>query len=202
MPLNRRFSIGLCILVVGALPYLYALVRYRQHNWTPLVYPVVLKPGIIKSPYFVTDLNGTYMISLVFDNIPDEKKENCLQGMDLPKGSCEGIQRTLFFSWAVEADPSRIVESGGYPGDWSMGSEDFGRFEGIRGRRQRILLNVFEDAGELNTAHPRLRVEAHWSYWENWIMLGQFGFMLLIGVCLPALIWTVWPLVFHRRKPV
>jgi hypothetical protein len=201
MRLKQRILVGSCIFVVGAFPYLYAIFRYKQHNWTALTYPVVLKPGIIESPYFRTDLNGTYVISLIFDNMRDQKRENCLQGIDLPKGSCKGIPRTLDFSWAVRRREAGFIASGMYPGVWSMGADDFGRFESVTGAQERVLLNVFQDAEDLNSAHPWLRVEAHWSYWEKWIILWQFGFLLLIGVCLPALIWTVWPLIFHRRKP-
>ena len=205
MRLKHHILVGSCIFITGALPYLYTVLRYKQHNWTPLIYPVVLKPGIIESPYFRTDLNGTYLLSLVFDTMPDLRREDCLIGDDFPTGSCKGVERTLYFGWKVVRDSAQIIGSGQYDHAWSSGSGDveagIGEFEGRRGGRQRIVLNVTQDASELNAAHPRLQVEAHGRYWEKWIIYGQFGFLLMIGVCLPALIWTVWPLVFHRRKP-
>jgi hypothetical protein len=206
MRLKQHILVGACILITGALPYLYTVCRYKQHNWTPLTIPVVLKPGIIKSPYFRTDLNGTYLLSLVFDTMPDLRREDCLIGDDFPTGSCKGVQRTLYFAWKVVRGSAQIIGSGQYNHAWSSGSGDveagIGGFEGKRGDWQKIILNVARDASELNAAHPRLQVAAHGSYWEKWIIYGQFAFLLMIGVCLPALIWTVWPLVFHRRKPV
>jgi hypothetical protein len=205
MRLKQRILVGSCIFITGALPYLYTVFRYKQHNWTPLTFPVVLKPGIIESPYFRTDLNGTYLLSLVFDTMPDLRREDCLIGDDFPKGSCKSVQRILYFRWRVVRGSAQIIGSGQYDHAWSSGSGDveagIGGFEGRRGGWQKFVLNVAQDASELNAAHPRLQVAAHGSYWEKWIIYGQFGFLLMVGVCLPALIWTLWPLVFHRRRP-
>ncbi len=181
MRLKQHFLVGSCIFISGALPYLYTVFRYKQHNWTPLTYPIVLKPGITESPYFRTDLNGTYLLSLVFDTMPDLRREDCLIGDDFPTGSCKGVERTLYFGWKVVRGSAQIIQSGQYDHAWSSGSGDveagIGGFEGRRGGWQKIVLNVTQDASELNAAHPRLQVEAHWSYWENWIMLGQLAIL-------------------------
>lgn len=199
MSLTRRCAIGISIIIVGALPYLYALLRLHQHNWTPLSYPIQLKPGIIVSPYFTTDLNGTYMASIEYDDESNSEKNLCMIGFDQPKGSCRDVTRTLYFSWEIVSDSQRPIESGTFdPTTIGIPVNNFVWFEGKRGRRQKIVLYVSKDAGELNAAHPRIQVEAHFSYWENWVLLEQLGFFLLIVVCLPALVWTVWPLIRRR----
>ncbi len=204
MRLKQRIIVGACIFIAGALPYLYTVFRYKQHNWAPLTYPIVLKPGIIESPYFRSDLNGTYLLSLVLDTMPDLRREDCLIGDDFPTGSCKGVQRILYFRWKVVRSSAQIIQSGQYDHAWSSGSGDveagIGGFEGRRGGWQKIVLNVTQNASELNATHPRLQVEAHGRYWEKWIIYGQFGFLLMIGVSVPALIWILWSLNFHRRQ--
>ena len=184
MRLKQHFLVGSCIFISGALPYLYTVFRYKQHNWTPLTYPIVLKPGITESPYFRTDLNGTYLLSLVFDTMPDLKERRLLRsGMIFRRAHVKALNELYTLGGKLVRGSAQIIQSGQYDHAWSSGSGDveagIGGFEGRRGGWQKIVLNVTQDASELNAAHPRLQVEAHWKLLgKSWIIYGQFAFLL------------------------
>jgi hypothetical protein len=84
------------------------------------------------------------------------------------------------------------------PGE--LGTE-LGQFQARKGRRQIIKLKILNDAGELNLAHPKLKVEAHRVYWEQWVIFRQLGFLIAVlfgGVGQAAIV--IPPLVQRRTK--
>jgi len=190
-------KIGLVIVLAGMLPLLYTTYLLHSHNWYPLKVPVALLPGEFQSPDFVTDLDGTYIVSLAFDPMQDMTREDCLIGWDFPRGSCKNISPTLDFDWTVLGDVTNIEHAGHFEVYAMSGAgEDevqFGRFEARRGGHQRIILKILSDAGELNGAHPRLKVEAHHVYWEKWVIYRQFAWLLALGAGIIGLVLIIWP---------
>lgn len=188
----RNLKIGLVVLFVGIVPLLFTIYKLHSHKWDVLKTPLVISPGQFTSPAFSTDLDGRYVVSLAFDTLPDIHREDCLIGWESPNGSCKDISPTLNFEWTVIGDVGSI-ENGGHFKVYAMSGagEDevlLGTFEAKRTGRQEIVLNILSDAGELNNAHPRLKVQAHRVYWEKWVIFNQMAwlFALILGFG-----WTV-----------
>ena len=201
---RRHVKVGLAILILGLSPLIYTTYRAHSHNWIPLSVSLTLHPGEFRSPEFETDLSGTYIISLVFDNTLATGKEDCMMGEDFPKGSCGSGARTLFLEWSVAgvsgSTSPAAYEPHAYSGSLGGTETEVGRFEAKRGERQRIVLNILTDAGELNAAHPKLMVEAHRMYWEKWVILGQLAFLCAIALSAVGIGSMVLPLFFRRSK--
>jgi len=195
---------GVIVVALGLLPWVYTTYRVYSHNWIPLLVPVALTPREFESPEFTTDLTGTYVVSLVFEPMPDGKKEDCQIGEELGRGSCAAAARTLYLDWSVFADGKDLSPAATYkpyafsgsPGE--LGTE-IGRFEGTRGHRQAIRLDILNDAGELNSAHPKLRVEAHRVYWEEWVIFRQLAFFCAVLFAAVGLAVVFLPLWLRRR---
>jgi hypothetical protein len=192
---TRNAKLGLALILTGILPVMYTTHRLHAHNWDPLEVPVVLLPGEFQSPDFVTDLDGTYIVSLAFDTMQDQTREDCLIGWDFPQGSCNNISPTLNFDWAVQGDVADIENAGHFKIYGMSGSGDdeaqLGTFDAKRGGHQKITLRILGDAGELNAAHPRLKVEAHFVYWETLIIENQMAWLLALGAVIASIILII-----------
>ena len=210
MQLRRHVKLGFILILIGMTPLLYTTYRTFAHNWTPLTVPVILTPGEFQSPDFKTDLTGTYIVSLVFERgLPFGKevsdKERCMIGDDFPKGSCNSDTRTLYVNWSVVPGTASMGLATEYkPGTFSFTSDkieaELGRFEAKRGNPQKITLKILRNAGTLNAAHPKLKVEAHRIYWEEWIILGQLAFLWAIVLGAVGVGCIVLPRLFRRGK--
>lgn len=207
MQIPTHVRVGVTILAVGVLPWLYTTYPLNSHNWDPLTVPVALLPGEFESPPFKTDLTGTYVVSLVFEPMPDARKQDCQIGEELVKWSCVVTPRTLYLNWSVLAGGKEVVAPSPYsprvfsssPGE---DETELGTFEGKNGQWQTIRLNVLSDAGELNSAHPRLKVEAHRVYWEKWVIFGQLAFLCGGLLALIGLAVIFLPQLLYRRPTV
>jgi hypothetical protein len=201
MQLPRNVRDGLVVFLVGIIPLLYTISRVHSHKWDVLDSPLVISPGQFKSPTFPTDLDGTYVVSLAFDSMPDFKREECLVGWDFRDDSCKDISPTLDFDWTTIGDVGSIEHGGHFKIHGISGGGDFevllGTFEAKRGGRQEIVLNILSDARELNSAHPRLKVQAHHVYWEKWVIFNQMAWLVALGAGLAAALLIFWP----RRIP-
>jgi len=135
------------------------------HNWQPLKIPVALTPGQFRSPQFMTDRNGRYIVSLVFDNLSDIPHEQCLMGITVDQ-NCQRRSDLIDFEWQI-VDGENALQSGSYvPLSFSGSEVTFAVFHGKRGGHQSIVLNIKRDSGELNAAHPTLVVQAGPEYLE------------------------------------
>lgn len=201
MRLPRNVKIGLLVCLVAVSPLLYTEYILHSHNWDPLKTPLILSPGMFQSPEFKTDLDGIYVVSLVFDEMPDTNREHCLIGWELSKDSCKDISQRLDFDWKVIGDVGRIQNGGHFKIYGMTGGKDeiepmLGTFEAKRGGHQKIVLNILSDAGELNALHPRLKVEAGSGYWEKWVIFGQNAVLFALAL---GFVWTV-TLLLHKVR--
>jgi hypothetical protein len=158
-------SIGIGLVLVGIGPFIAVEYEEHAHNWTPLDVQVILKPGEFRSPEFKTDLDGRYLLSLATDQLsgPDLKREQCLMGVLLPRTvlNCDEVEKSVEFDWQVLSDKGNTIKMGSYvPLSISSSEITFGEFIGRRNIRQNLILRIQRDAGDLNSHHPRLIVEA------------------------------------------
>src|SRR5579864_4672690 len=171
----------------------------HSHHWTPLSVSLNLRRGEFRSPEFETDLTGTYVVSLAVDNAVTAGKEGCMTG-----ATCGSTARTLFLEWSVagvSGSTSRApYEPHAFSGTPGKMETEVGNFEAKRGERQKIVLNILTEAGELNAAHPKLVVEARRIYWEKWVILGQLAFLGAIVFSTVGIGFIVLPMFFRTGK--
>ncbi len=144
----------------------HAVVRGHAHNWEPLVLPVSLHPGTIRTPEITTDRDGKYDIVMEFDEKYDIRTMECLLGIDLSTAGnpnrCNQIASLIEISWTLFED-DHIVAEGDSNDDrsyiWSSTVERMlGSFRGQMGHRYNLVLKIRRDGSELNTANPRIKV--------------------------------------------
>jgi hypothetical protein len=82
----RRVQVllGFGLIGIAGLPTIYVHSRLIAHNWAPLSTPVNLTTGGLGTAEFVSDLSGTYIVSLAFSPT-NAAKEECLVGDRLLK---------------------------------------------------------------------------------------------------------------------
>jgi hypothetical protein len=193
----RNLKVRLVTILVVLSPLLFTTFMLHSHNWDPLRAALMLSPGRYQSPEFATDLDGTYVVSLVFDEMPDTNREDCLIGEELANGSCKSLSPTLNFNWTIIGDDGSIQNRGHFKVHGITGAKNeveamLGTFEAKRGGHQKIVLSILSDAGELNTAHPRLKVEAHRVYWEKWVIFDQMALLFALAVGLVWIVIILW----------
>jgi hypothetical protein len=201
-PLLAKIEIGLVLVGIGP----FILVEWKQysHNPTPLEIPIVLKPGEFRSPEFETDLDGGYLLSLTTHPLSglDLDREQCLMGVRFPRAvlDCEGNGQTVEFDWQVVSDKGEVIKKGSYkPLSISGAKIGFGELQGRRNAHQSIILSILLDAGDLNSHHPLLMVEAGPENWETLPYLQAFSLLWagMVGV-LAFLIVLLPPMKFGR----
>jgi hypothetical protein len=184
--MKTSLSIGIGLALVGICPFIFVEYEEYAHNWTPLDVQVMVKPGEFRSPEFRTDLDGRYLLSLTTDplNGLDLDREQCLMGVRFPRAvlNCEGIGQTVEFDWQVVSDKGEDIKKGSYtPLSISGAKIGFGELQGRRNAQQSVILRILRDAGDLNSHHPRLMVEAGPENWETLPYLQLFS-LLWAGV--------------------
>ncbi|MGH9455646.1 MAG: hypothetical protein ACRD2O_16935 [Terriglobia bacterium] len=167
------FWMGVVLLSSGAGLYAKSIADEHARNWKPLVLPVSLTQGTIKTPELGANLDGDYDIIIEFDrkvalDRTDWKitlhRMDCLLGVLTPNGVrpdwCKGIPNLSDISWILFEGKDVISDgnSGYYPGGvWSAKVErHIGRFTAQKGHRYTLVLNVKRDASQLNADNPTL----------------------------------------------
>jgi hypothetical protein len=185
-PILRKIGIGMILVGIG--PLIYSKYLEHSHDWVPLKVPVVLTPGEFRSSEFTTDLDGRYLIILAFDLQPDLLREQCLMGISWSYSRCN-VNKALAFDWRVISGDGEVIRSGSYEPRSVSGSEvTFGDFPGKRKARFRAILEIKQDAGELNAARPKVIVQAGPENWEALPDLRSYSVVWAITLCLVGLL--------------
>jgi hypothetical protein len=183
--------VGVAVILVGLVPMSYVEYHLHAHNWTPLQTPVTLTIGDLVTPEFLSDLDGTYVVSLAFAP-KDVDREECLVGDSLFKADCEDLGGGLDLDWSVirrdTSGDTALINNQTYRPQAFGGAGEMqtvlGAFEAKRGDRYKIALRVHKNSPELNEANPKIKVEPHRIYWEEWVELAplSFGFAGVLGL--------------------
>lgn len=197
---------GISLLVASVLPYAYMQYRLRSHNWVPLEAPAGLDAhSQFVSPMFVSDMSGSYNVSLAFAPL-DVDREECLVGDSLFKDSCKPGTDGLDLDWSVvrtEAGHETVaVDYRRYRPGWFEGAGSvetvLGSFEAQKGGSYKIATRMRNLAPELKSASPKIRVEAATVYWEKWVIFAQMSlaFAVLLGSF--GIVVLVWGFFLDR----
>jgi hypothetical protein len=200
---------GATLIFVAVAPYGYVQFRLRSHNWTPLSAPVnLVESSDVVSPEFKTDLTGRYVVGLDFAPINIDLEE-CLVGDTLFKDSCKSVGSGLDMDWSVVHHQlpkdvmvidHRVYKPQGFGGAGVIETV-LGDFDAQAGEKYRILLHVRKIVPELNSASPKISVEAGRIYWEKWIIFAQLSLLFAIFPGIGGVIVLGWA-IFNRRRAV
>jgi hypothetical protein len=155
------------LLIASACMYVRAIARSHAHNWEPLILPVSLHPGMIRTPDIQIDRNGEYDIVLELEEKYDIRTMECLLGINISTAGnpsrCNQTPSLVDISWTLfEGD--KVISEGDSNDDrsfiWGSTVErTLGRFSGQKGHRYSLVLRIRQDGSELNTASPKIKVE-------------------------------------------
>jgi hypothetical protein len=198
--------LGFGLIGIAGLPMAYVHSRFLGHNWAPLSTPANLTAGSVGTAEFVSDLNGTYIVSLAFSP-KNVAMEECLVGNRLFKADCQGLGSGLDLDWSVTrrdlGEDIVLIDNQTYRphafGGAGAVETELGRFGAQLGGRYKIGLRVRQSSPELRAASPLLKVDAHWVYWEKWIEYEQLSFWFAAMVGIPGIVTLIRG--FRSRSP-
>lgn len=192
-------GVGVGFLAASAWMYASSMVRENTHNWQPLVMPVSLIPGIIRTPEIQTDRDGEYGILIDLEEKFGMHRMECQLGPEgSNSGSCEGIASLIDISWEL-FERKKIVAEGSSgdipPGiNWSSTIERLiGKFKAQKGHRYTLVLDIKRDASELNVANPKIEIEVDRGISKDYavgthilrleaVILGLLGITVLVSL--------------------
>jgi hypothetical protein len=204
--------IGGALLIIAARLYVRAMVWEQTHNLQPLILPISLAPGSVRTPEIKTDLDGDYDIVMDLEGFGirgfRDQRVNCLLGLEpFVSNRCNGTPNLIDISWELFEGDKMVSEGNSGKNPWATWSDTvermIGRFKGEKGHHYTLVLDVKRNASELNTAHPKIKVQIPRGLWEGYVagvfiqklaasMLGLVGVIILVG---PFFVWKL-----KRRK--
>jgi hypothetical protein len=165
--LNKLLTSGAALIALGVIPYgsMWFWVAKQQETWQPLSTRISLHKGQWVSPEFETPASTGYQLLLEMDrNLPFQRME-CLLGLAGRNSDkeCVGVSEIDDIDWTVRSARAAIAR--GSSRDISGGtysntiSKILGHFEAVKGGRYNVVLDIIEDASELDRTNPRLVVQ-------------------------------------------
>jgi hypothetical protein len=202
--LSRRRKIGILMIVGAVVPYGVAHWHANRYDWAPLDHRVELRQGAVRSPEFVPQVDGVYVLFLEIEPRRIEmQRQNCLLDVEFFKPErCKSIPHVVDVSWTLW-NRRRAVADSSSERTWRASSvsndgvrREIGRFRARRGERYVLTIDFHRDPGELNVARPKLVAESIQD-WDGFalevqgafvfgIILAITGFVLLAPFRLPT----------------
>jgi hypothetical protein len=199
--------ISITLLTLAAWLYVDVEVSQYKHDPQPLVLPVSLAPGTIRTPEIKTDLDRTYDIVLDLEGptIRGQQLNPALRPG--PSTGSPGVNDATFvpnlidISWELFDDDRLISHGNSVQGGWATWANTLegtiGRFEGHRGRSYSLVLEIKRDASQLNVDHPKIIVQIPRGLWEDY---GAGIFIRKLEAGVAATIGTVILCVFFVTR--
>jgi hypothetical protein len=149
------YLIGAAFLAGSALLYARAIAWERDHNPQPLILPISLAPGTIKTPTIKIDLDRDYDIVIDFEG---SRPRDEWMKIDIAWQLWDGA--------TMAAQGSSVNKPGE---DWAGTVErTLGRFTGKAGHRYTLTLQVNPESSPLNHTSPILKVQIPRGLWEDY----------------------------------
>jgi hypothetical protein len=186
-------------------------IREKALNLQPLVLPVSLVPGTIRTPEFKTDIDyWDYEIAIDFETKVDRQRMDCFLGGEANPARCKGIPNLIDISWEL-FEGERVASkgnSGNTPGmTWEpaiLYERTIGIFRAQKMHKYSLVLHVNRDASDLNIANPKIVVQILRGYWVDHAMgIGFYELLATVsGLMGGILIFpTVLRWITRRRQP-
>jgi hypothetical protein len=149
------YLIGAAFLAGSALMYARALAWERDHNPQPLILPISLAPGTIKTPGIKIDLNRDYDIVIDFEG-----------------SRLRGDGMSVDIAWQIWDGAMMVARGSSVNRPWQEWAgtieRTLGTFTGKAGHRYTLTLQVNPETSPLNHASPILKVQIPRGLWEDY----------------------------------
>ncbi len=158
--------------------------------------PVAMSVGHVRTNEFTVNIKAPYEIDIEVEKRIPFDTLNCLLGMSSSvSGDCTNAPEVVSATWVVSND-GRVYAQGSSVADrggvWANGtiSREIGRFDGERGRKYQLDVDVLTDGTRLAAGNPRLTVSVDSDFVEGTMFETAFlvypvvGGLLLIGLIL------------------
>jgi hypothetical protein len=129
------------MLVAAFVPYTIAVWHVSRHNWTPLDYSVQLHKGEVRTPAFLAESTGTYILFLqVQPRILEFQRQECLLDLEsFHPENCSAIPSVIESSWRLWSGSGKVADNtteqtwrgGSYSNDYVR--REIGRFRARQG---------------------------------------------------------------------
>ncbi len=200
--------IGAAFLILAAWLYVRAVIREHTHDSQPLILPVSLAPGTIKTTEIKANLNYDYDIVLDLEGL-------IIQGQKIIPSSglrpdthsassgAQWVPNLIDISWELFEGGNLVSAGNSVTNEWTSYSDalegTIGKFKGREGGRYSLVLHVNKDASMLNVDNPTIKVQIPRGLWEDYgvgisIQKGGAGILAIIGA---AILGATF---FNRRR--
>jgi len=208
MVLSRPAKIGLAVIAIGLLPMIVFFVWYAHIKTVPVDKPISLSVGHIREPFSLNFTSSDYRMGIEVERKLPHETLQCLLGIKdyVPEGQCKSIPPVLHFNWTLTQN-GRILESGS--SDSILGGaytdatveNQFGSFDGKRGQRYVLDLNILQDGSALSVAKPKLVIGVSGFVNEDLAVGGLITLAWALFWCFTgALIWLILLIAARRKK--
>jgi biopolymer transport protein ExbD len=187
-----RIRIGVALILIASAIYGGWEWWMATRTWVPLVMPVSLARGHIRSPEFKINLDAGFWIFVEVETKVDDEGVSCLTGYTSDYCLKNGV-RELRASWTL-SDRGRVVARGstesyqGSRGGMLTKARDLGNFSVPAGDHFVLDVELPEDNSHFNGGHPRLTIAQsyYWSFEEERVLFLLFA--TLVGAIGAALL--------------
>jgi hypothetical protein len=208
MSLSRAAKTSLVAVAIGLLPVTVFSIWNATLKTVPVEEPISLSVGHIQES-FPVNFTAEYIIAIEVERKLPHETLQCLLGLGIRdyvhEGQCKNIPSVLHFNWTLAEDGRNLktgssdsIIGGGYT-DATVENE-FGWFEGKRGRHYVLDLNILQDGSVLSVGKPKLRIGVHSSVNEDLAVFGLMTFAWAVSCCLIAALVFAISFIAGRRK--
>jgi hypothetical protein len=196
--LSRRRKIAFGLIVVAFVPYAVASWHINRYNWTPLSFSVQLHQGEIRTPEFLAEVGGTYILYLEVQSRRIEfQRQECLLDLEsFHPELCSSIPNVVDLSWILWRGPAAVADSTSEQ-SWKAGSysnvytrREIGRFRAERGEHYAVSIDFHRDPTELNIASPKIVAETIQD-WDGFAIETQLSFLFGVLVATSGIVLLI-----------
>jgi hypothetical protein len=192
---KRRVIAPVCFLILGGLFLLSAIYVQNSHKWTPVSFPIDLKPGVTRSPAFRVNLSTDYEIELEVDRSLPLDQLNCLLGIHYDQKVCTKLPSPILLNWVVLSDGTAIKKGASEDiraGSWGPTvARTIGRMAFEKDRDYFMDVMSLRDVSMLAAATPRISIVVNPAEIETYVIASQLLLYLSIFFGGVGVIWLV-----------
>jgi hypothetical protein len=199
---NWLAKAGAALIFFPLLILLAIYVRFWSMNWGPVRAPISLRPGGIRQSFMINS-TARYFIDIELQTgALSQQSIRCLTGVPGFHGdpACPE-QRILNFNWRLIRG-GEIVSFGTYDGGGgtsvSTDDADVGYFDGKRGEKYDLVLNVISDASKLDVAQPTLSVSINPVNVESALVMEGLSRVVVVVLGVAGMILLALGVRYHR----
>jgi hypothetical protein len=208
--------VALALFALARAVYSFRPAPVDMQRWKPLVVPIQLKIGAVRTTEFTAGLDTDYRLFVESERRIEFDRLEGLLGMADSRQSktCTTVPEVIDIDWKVlHADKvvaagSSQSSKGGFYGDTV--AREIGHFSAQKGQPYSVVLDVQRDGGELTATNPKLLVQTYPGAWKDAVVGLALSSMLRgigIAVCATAGLLTLiltpllgWLHRLHQRR--